>query len=150
GGKRADAAIVIRAWQDGLDLVPLEGGGWAPLPAAWLAKHGHRVADLLAARDAEKKLSRAAFPELVALAKALDSPPPLGTDRLAPLLEGFSEIPRGERPADLDATLRPYQEIGVDWLSFLRDAGLGAVLADDMGLGKTLQTIAAMKGRVLV
>jgi hypothetical protein len=33
--KRAEARAVVRAWQDGLDLVPLEGGGWAPLPADW-------------------------------------------------------------------------------------------------------------------
>jgi SNF2 family DNA or RNA helicase len=46
--------------------------------------------------------------------------------------------------------LRGYQQDGVDWLSFLRDAELGAVLADDMGLGKTLQTIAVLRGRTLV
>ena len=43
---------MVRAWQEGLGLVPLEGGGWAPLPADWLAKHGHRLADLLAALQA--------------------------------------------------------------------------------------------------
>jgi superfamily II DNA or RNA helicase len=45
-------------------------------------------------------------------------------------------------PAGLQATLRPYQVEGFRWLSFLRSAGLGGVLADDMGLGKTLQTLA--------
>jgi superfamily II DNA or RNA helicase len=44
-------------------------------------------------------------------------------------------------PAGLDATLRPYQQQGLSWLSFLRRAELGACLADDMGLGKTIQTI---------
>jgi SNF2 family DNA or RNA helicase len=47
-------------------------------------------------------------------------------------------------PANIHATLRDYQSRGVDWLAFLRRAGLGAVLADDMGLGKTLQTICAL------
>jgi superfamily II DNA or RNA helicase len=150
GEKRADAATVIRAWQDGLDLVPLDGGGWAPLPASWLAKHGHLVADLLAARDTEKKLAASALPDLAALAKVLEQPVPLGVDKLQPLLGAFEKIPRAALPSDLAATLRPYQHVGVDWLSFLRDASLGAVLADDMGLGKTLQTIAVMKGRVLV
>jgi SNF2 family DNA or RNA helicase len=52
--------------------------------------------------------------------------------RLAPLTtpESF----RGE--------LRPYQERGLAWLSFLGELGLGAVLADDMGLGKTIQLLA--------
>ena len=43
-----------------------------------------------------------------------------------------------------------YQHQGVDWLSFLRDAELGGVLADDMGLGKTLQTLCVLRGRCLV
>ncbi|MDR1290379.1 MAG: DEAD/DEAH box helicase, partial [Planctomycetaceae bacterium] len=41
----------------------------------------------------------------------------------------------------LNATLRPYQEIGVRWLQMLTQLGLGACLADDMGLGKTIQVI---------
>jgi len=149
--KRADAAAVVRAWQDGLDLVPLEGGGWAPLPAGFLAEHGHRVADLLAARDAAtKKLAGAALPDLALLCDALDAPKPLGTEKLAPLLHGFEKIPIATLPPDVNAELRSYQRVGVDWLSFLRDAELGAVLADDMGLGKTLQTICALRGKVLV
>ncbi|RIJ78368.1 helicase [Nakamurella silvestris] len=45
-------------------------------------------------------------------------------------------------PAGLKAQLRPYQQTGFDWLSFLYDRGIGGVLADDMGLGKTVQTLA--------
>ena len=47
-----------------------------------------------------------------------------------------------EVPTGLQATLRPYQVEGYQWLAFLWEHGLGGVLADDMGLGKTLQTIA--------
>ncbi|MFJ4408737.1 DEAD/DEAH box helicase [Streptomyces sp. NPDC088910] len=47
-------------------------------------------------------------------------------------------------PADFTATLRPYQQRGLDWLAFLSRLGLGAVLADDMGLGKTAQTLALL------
>jgi SNF2 family DNA or RNA helicase len=35
-------------------------------------------------------------------------------------------------------------------LVFLRQAGLGALLADDMGLGKTLQALCAIHGRALI
>ncbi|MDF1813460.1 MAG: DEAD/DEAH box helicase [Verrucomicrobiales bacterium] len=38
-------------------------------------------------------------------------------------------------------TLRPYQEVGYQWLRLLSSLGLGACLADDMGLGKTVQVI---------
>ncbi|MFI6292567.1 SNF2-related protein [Nonomuraea sp. NPDC050790] len=47
-------------------------------------------------------------------------------------------------PAGIDATLRPYQERGLAWLSFLSELGLGGVLADDMGLGKTITTLALL------
>ncbi|WP_336205471.1 SNF2-related protein [Nonomuraea sp. LPB2021202275-12-8] len=47
-------------------------------------------------------------------------------------------------PTGLDATLRPYQERGLAWLSFLSELGLGGVLADDMGLGKTVTTLALL------
>jgi superfamily II DNA or RNA helicase len=45
-------------------------------------------------------------------------------------------------PEALNATLRPYQQTGFNWLAFLFDHELGGVLADDMGLGKTVQTLA--------
>lgn len=44
-------------------------------------------------------------------------------------------------PDGVRATLRPYQQRGLDWLAFMSRLGLGAVLADDMGLGKTLQVL---------
>ncbi|MCC7069643.1 MAG: DEAD/DEAH box helicase [Burkholderiales bacterium] len=40
------------------------------------------------------------------------------------------------------ATLRPYQNHGLSWLTHLHELGMGGVLADDMGLGKTVQTLA--------
>ncbi len=148
--RRAEAAAVMRAFRDGLDLVPLEGGGWAPLPLGWLNQHGHRVADLLAARDEDKKIRPAVIPELAALCDDLDLPRPVSFAKLAPLLEGFEHIPRAPLPRGLTADLRAYQQVGVDWLCLLRDAELGAVLADDMGLGKTLQTLCVLRGRALI
>lgn len=38
--------------------------------------------------------------------------------------------------------LHPYQQQGVDWLTFLHKNGFHALLADEMGLGKTVQAIA--------
>lgn len=46
------------------------------------------------------------------------------------------------QPAAFSGTLRPYQQRGLSWLSFLARNGCGACLADDMGLGKTIQVIA--------
>jgi len=44
-------------------------------------------------------------------------------------------------PADLTATLRPYQHDAVAWLSSLHRSGLGGLLGDEMGLGKTLMVL---------
>ncbi len=40
------------------------------------------------------------------------------------------------------ATLRPYQQEGLNWLMGLYECGLNGLLADEMGLGKTVQVIA--------
>ena len=47
----------------------------------------------------------------------------------------------------LQAQLRPYQAVGVNWLWFLARLGLGGCLADDMGLGKTVQMLAMLLKR---
>jgi hypothetical protein len=150
GAHRAGAAEALRAWRQGESLVPLAGGGFAPLPADWLGRHGPLVADLLAARDEEGGLPPCALPDLARLCDALGEPVPPGFERLRALLEDFDGLPAAELPADLCAELRSYQMRGVAWLAFLRDAGLGALLADDMGLGKTLQALCALRGRTLV
>ena len=57
-------------------------------------------------------------------------------------LDDFDGIEAVPLPEGFQATLRPYQQAGYNWLAFLRRQGLGGVLADDMGLGKTVQTLA--------
>ena len=47
-------------------------------------------------------------------------------------------------PSSFIGELRPYQQRGLAWLSFMTTLGLGACLADDMGLGKTVQLIALL------
>ncbi len=48
----------------------------------------------------------------------------------------------------INATLRPYQQKGFEWLKLLAEINAGACLADDMGLGKTLQTICFITDRL--
>ncbi len=56
---------------------------------------------------------------------------PLSTQAVAP-------------PARLKATLRPYQQVGYEWLWHHFEARTGCCLSDEMGLGKTVQTIALL------
>ena len=48
------------------------------------------------------------------------------------------------KPQTLKATLRPYQQIGFQWLWQNFEVQTGCCLSDEMGLGKTLQTIALL------
>ncbi len=144
GGKSANIGAALRAWQSGIDLVPIEGGGWGRVPMSWFDQHGERVADLLAARGEDNKVPMYALPDLARLAADLDEPPPPELDKLKPLLDGFTGIPVANAASGFVGELRPYQQRGVDWLVFCREAGLGCVLADDMGLGKTIQALAAL------
>ena len=52
--------------------------------------------------------------------------------------QGLTQAVPGE---NFGATLRPYQQTGVNWLSFLYENGFHGLLADEMGLGKTVQVI---------
>lgn len=47
-------------------------------------------------------------------------------------------------PAPAGDLLRPYQRLGVAWMSYLHQHKLGGILADEMGLGKTLQALSLL------
>ncbi len=143
-GRSASIGAALRAWQAGVDLVPMPGGGWGKVPMTWFDRHGERVADLLAARGDDQKVPIYALPDLARLCEELDEPPPPELDRLKPLLAGFEGIPEVAPDPGFVGELRVYQQRGLDWLTFCRKAGLGCVLADDMGLGKTIQALATL------
>jgi SNF2 family DNA or RNA helicase/uncharacterized Zn finger protein len=63
------------------------------------------------------------------------------SEKVRILLQELKEAPKIEIPQNLTATLRPYQQVGYEWLYQNAKLGLGSILADDMGLGKTLQVI---------
>jgi superfamily II DNA or RNA helicase len=65
--------------------------------------------------------------------------------RLGHRLRDFRGIEHRPPAPGFLATLRPYQQDGLDWLQFLREYGLAGILADDMGLGKTVQTLAHLQ-----
>ena len=61
------------------------------------------------------------------------------------LLRGQAEVAPMQAvdiPQTVITPLRDHQRRGVNWLAWMAQHGVGAVLADDMGLGKTLQILA--------
>ena len=139
-----DAAQIV----DGALITSLDDGRILKLPAERIRRLLEVMADLIAAarRTADGGLL---LPDAEA-ASVLDLEDLLTTRwenaaaiaAYAKRFRGAAEIPPVVVPAGFVATLRPYQQLGVDWLQHLRAHGLGGFLADDMGLGKTAQTIA--------
>jgi uncharacterized Zn finger protein len=60
------------------------------------------------------------------------------------LIDELLRVERIDLPGGLNATLRPYQQRGFDWLYKNASLGFGSIIADDMGLGKTLQVIVVL------
>ncbi|WP_422626194.1 DEAD/DEAH box helicase [Rhodococcus sp. (in: high G+C Gram-positive bacteria)] len=122
------------------DLVKLRGK-WVKADAAALAQ---------AARYVTRNSGRdTTLGSLFAQFTGDDVPPVEVTDIgasgwVATLLDGQARPEPVPAPDGLNATLRPYQQRGLDWLAFMSSLGLGAVLADDMGLGKTVQVLALL------
>ena len=87
---------------------------------------------------------------LAGLSESAGELPLIGVDAdgwLGDLLSGQADrrLEPMSTPVSFHGELRPYQERGLAWLSFLGKLGLGAVLADDMGLGKSPQTLALLQ-----
>ena len=116
----------------------LVGNEWFPLPPdaideirAMLAKAGIDELGELSLR--QYLCLRQLSSDLVHIAElhTLSIPPP----------------PPARKPIEavgLNATLYPYQIVGLEWLIRIADEGMGCILGDQMGLGKTLQVIALL------
>jgi hypothetical protein len=150
-GKGATAESVLEAWNRGAGYVRLLDGGWGAVPRQWLAQHGDALARLLAERKEGEPIPAKLLPEVADICDSLGMECPDYFARLRDALAHVDSIPEASLPEDLTAQLRPYQRVGVNWLAFLRDHRLGALLADDMGLGKTLQTMCVLgRGTLIV
>jgi superfamily II DNA or RNA helicase len=146
-GVRVTAEVVWRAYREGIEKVPLPDGSWGMLPKRWLTQHADLFEDYLAARSSSGGGQRAVQ---ILLGTSLAEGALRCPAGLPDFLARLSAPSPVALPADLTATLRPYQVEGVRWLSALRDSQIGGILADDMGLGKTLQTLCVLRGRSIV
>ncbi|MBI5168440.1 MAG: DEAD/DEAH box helicase [Candidatus Eisenbacteria bacterium] len=141
------------------DLAKLRAAreGFVRLASGWVRREDAESQDAVAAAHADLGLEADGVEQQISAwqlaqvrAGSLDVLEEAGADehtranvtRIREAMAAFQGVPSAGTPAGLTATLRPYQQDGLDFLAWTSGMGLGAVLADDMGLGKTVQALA--------
>jgi superfamily II DNA or RNA helicase len=144
-GNRLELSKVLDAVSRGDRFIQLGDGSQGLLPASWLETY-----DSLAkvARGSTDTGLRFLSSQALIVDALLTAMPPADVDaafsKLRQKLSSFDRIKPKKEPRGFGGTLRTYQRHGLGWLNFLREFGLGGVLADDMGLGKTVQVLALL------
>lgn len=144
GKKKAALKHIHKAIRDKSKYVSLDDGTLGILPEAWIEKFAQyfntgEIIDVDSLQIA--KINFTAVEQLYEQ-QMLDDQVIRELDLYHQKIHGFENIKDIEVPDTLQATLRPYQKMGLNWLNFLDDFNFGGCLADDMGLGKSIQVIA--------
>lgn len=171
GEEEIPLALLMAAVATGEPEVLLESGTWVSIDRpeiealARLMEEGRELADPQAQGELRVSALHAGYYEVLESLGVVERATARWKERVGRLLERaraaevVAEAPGGRPvgggagegageapvPEGMRVTLRPYQLEGYRWLDFLRQAGLGGVLADDMGLGKTVQVLAAVQ-----
>ena len=146
GDDRIEFSEILSAISEGRRSVELDDGSKGLLPAAWVENYGSL--SQLAQASSEEGLRFLPSQALLVDALLAVTPPVNVSKTFAELrekLSTFSSIKPKKEPRSFVGALRNYQRLGLGWLCFLREFGLGGVLADDMGLGKTIQALALLR-----
>lgn len=152
GDQMVSMPALLAAARRGETLIPLGDGGFGLLPEEWLARYEDIASMGTSTMGGEGedhvRFTRAQAGFLDAL---LAAQPEVSCDEVFAAarekLQRFDGIAPQKAPAGFVGTLRPYQEEGLGWFSFLQEFGFGGCLADDMGLGKTVQVLALLEQR---
>lgn len=129
------------------NFVKLGDGSIGLLPDEWLQKYALLI-KMGEERKGKLRLKKFHFSVLDEMLQDLDEDAMIEElekkkEKLAHIIDNdYDSYDELGPPANLKAELRPYQLSGYRWLVFLKEAGLGGILADDMGLGKTVQALA--------
>ncbi len=144
-GDMVELSKVLDSISRGDRFILLEDGSKGLLPEAWMQTYDSLSKLATSSSDAGLRF----IPSQALLVDALLTAMPPAVDtafsKLRDKLLSFDRIKPKKEPRGFDGTLRSYQRDGLGWLNFLREFGLGGVLADDMGLGKTVQVLALLR-----
>ena len=122
-------------------FVRLGAKGWRRLSFVLSAEDEEQFAEIgLSARDLDAGKQRLHALQLGGRVKNLL--PPRMIEAISTRIEEIKTRVNPPLPEGLNATLRPYQLEGFQFLAYLSTNRFGGILADDMGLGKTVQTLA--------
>jgi non-specific serine/threonine protein kinase len=133
-----------------------EENGLAFLKGKWVEVNKERISQILAALDSVEARGSITFAEALKIQAGISDATETIEDTEVGVTNGQwlqSIIGQMREPAKIadvspsarfNATLRHYQQTGLNWLEFMRSMGFGALLADDMGLGKTVQILALL------
>lgn len=144
GKKKASLKHLHKAIRNKSKYVALDDGTLGILPAEWIEKFAAYFNTSEIIEAGKLLIPKVSFSAVEALfdEEMLDEEVKNELNFFRQKLAGFDSIQEVEVPAELNATLRPYQKQGLNWLNFLDDLNFGGCLADDMGLGKSIQVIA--------
>ena len=147
-GNRVELKEILEAVSSGDRFIDLGDGSKGLLPASWM-ENFESLSKLAHEGEDDEGALRFLPSQALLVDVLLNAMPPVDADgsftRLREKLRSFESIKPKKEPRGFSGTLRSYQREGLAWLGFLREFGLGGVLADDMGLGKTVQVLALLK-----
>ena len=120
---------------EGRNEYNLPNGQTFIIPKSWFTRYGGLMLFGRVEKDGSMMLSKSQKDIINTDNKSSD----INSTDNQPTDNRSGEIPL---PQSLQATLRPYQLSGYEWLMAHYQEKAGCILGDDMGLGKTVQTIA--------
>jgi non-specific serine/threonine protein kinase len=141
GDQRVSIKDIKHALANKQNYVQLADGSLGLLPEEWLRKYS-LLFKIGEEKDKGLKLSKYNFSVIDELYEFIDDEAiVIELEQKRRKLLQFDEIRNIALPHNVNATLRPYQESGFQWLNYLDEVKWGGILADDMGLGKTIQAL---------
>lgn len=146
GDQKVDLRKLQKAIIKNSNYVELSDGTLGIIPQQWIEKY-QKYFKLGQTKKDHIEISNYNFNIIDELYEDLDNSPDFLKDLHArrERILNLKDLKSVKPSKYLKATLRHYQQDGLNWMVFLHENKLGGCLADDMGLGKTLQSIAFLQ-----